>query len=332
MFENFDIKNVVTPVNADVLEQLLTKEGYDEAKTKFLIEGFRNGFSIGYKGPTEVQMSSPNLKVRVGSEVELWNKVMKEVKLKRYAGPFADIPYENYIQSPIGLVPKDQGKNTRLIFHLSYPRDGSNKSVNANTPEHLKKVTYCDFDRTIQLCLAKGVSCNLSKSDMSLAFRNVGILPGEWCYLIMKARCPLDGKWYYFVDKCLPFGAGISCAIFQRFSNAIAFLVKARSGGKDNVNYLDDFLFIALLKWLCDHQMHCFLEICKLVNFLVALEKTCWSTTRIIFLGLLIDSVAQVIIIPMEKLIKDRNLVNNILERKSKKTTITELQELCGFL
>ena len=37
---------------------------------------------------------------------------MKEVKEGRYAGPFKDNPYKYYIQSPIGLVPKDNGKNT----------------------------------------------------------------------------------------------------------------------------------------------------------------------------------------------------------------------------
>ena len=47
---------------------------------------------------------------------------MKEIAEKRMAGPFEDIPFEHFIQSPIGLVPKDGGKKTRLIFHLSYPR------------------------------------------------------------------------------------------------------------------------------------------------------------------------------------------------------------------
>ena len=49
---------------------------------------------------------------------------MKEVKLKRFAGPFESSPFEDFIQSPVGLVPKDNGKDTRLIFHLSYPRTG----------------------------------------------------------------------------------------------------------------------------------------------------------------------------------------------------------------
>ena len=84
---------------------------------------------------------------------------MKEVKLKRYAGPFSEIPFDSYIQSPIGLVPKDNGKDTRLIFHLSYPQNAKKKSVNANTPKELCSVGYPDFDKAIQLCLRAGKSC-----------------------------------------------------------------------------------------------------------------------------------------------------------------------------
>ena len=137
------METLVTPVDTVELEKLLIDSNYDKQKTDFLLKGFREGFEIGYKGETEVQMKSPNLKLTIGSEIELWNKVMKEVQNKRYAGPFKDIPFSNYIQSPIGLVPKDNGKKTRLIFHLSYPRN-TGKSVNANTPERLKKVKYCD--------------------------------------------------------------------------------------------------------------------------------------------------------------------------------------------
>ena len=44
---------------------------------------------------------------------------MKEVSLGRIAGPFEKIPFTNFMQSPIGLVPKTGGK-THLIFHLSF--------------------------------------------------------------------------------------------------------------------------------------------------------------------------------------------------------------------
>ena len=69
---------------------------------------------------------------------------MKEVKLKRSVGPFKDPPFKDFIQSPIGLVPKDGGKETHLIFHLSYPKEG-NISINSMIPEKLCSVKYPDF-------------------------------------------------------------------------------------------------------------------------------------------------------------------------------------------
>ena len=190
---------------------------------------------------------------------------MKEVKLKRFAGPFEDIPFDNYIQSPIGLVPK-AGSKTRLIFHLSYPRNGKNLFVNANTPAELSKVKYSDFDQAIALCLQCSKSCKLAKSDMESAFRNLGIKKSHLHLLILKAENPENGKTYYFVDKCLPFGASISCVHFQAFSDSIAHIVTFYTR-KPLVNYLDDFLFAALTKLLCDLQVEKFLEICKQINF-----------------------------------------------------------------
>ena len=330
-FCNWDLDNVVTPVDVKAFENLLSEVGYDKIKSEFLIQGFKNGFSLGYEDDPGVKLTAPNLKLRVGSETQLWNKVMKEVRLKPYAGPFSKIPYESYIQSPIGLVPKDGGRDTCLIFHLSYPRDQSYMSVNANTLKHLCKVKYSDFDQAIQLCLLEGIGCRISKSDMSSAFRNLGILKIHWRFLIMAARNPDDNQIYFFVDKCLPFGAAISCAVFQTFSDAVAYIVKYKTK-KPNINYLDNFLFIALWKWLCDLQTKTFLQVCTEISFPVAMEKTVWATTRLIFLGLLIDTILQMVFIPVDKLQKGRDLVDNILNKKSKKTTIRDLQQLCGFL
>ena len=208
---------------------------------------------------------------------------MKEVKLKRYAGPFESPPFEHYIQSPIGLVPKDNGKDVHLIFHLSYPRKGG-QSVNANTDKDLCSVTYPSFDQAIQLCLEAGKCCFLCKSDMTSAFRNLGIKKKHWKYLLMKAELPLDGKVYFFVDKCLPFGSSISCAHFQALSATVAFLVSWRTGEK-LINYLDDYLFVALLKALCEQQLRVFLDICDQIKFPVSLDKTFWGPTRWFSLG-----------------------------------------------
>ena len=328
--ENLDMINIITPVQHEVFNTLLKETNYDQAKTNFLVEGFKNGFKLNYEGSLRhCKREAPNLKLRVGSHVELWNKVMNEVKLGRYAGPFDKPPFEHYVQSPIGLVPKDKGSKTKLIFHLSYPKDGD--SVNSGIPHEKCTVKYPDFDDAVKLCIQEGVGCSISKSDMSSAFRHVPMAKTEWWLLVMKAQHPVTKTTKYFIDKCLPFGSSISCAIFQAVSDAIAWIVKHRVK-KPNVNYLDDYLFDAALKRICDQQINSFLQVCQEINFPVALEKTFWGSTQMTFLGMLLDTVKQIVGIPIDKLIKAADWVNYFLNKKNKKATVVEFQKLCGIL
>ena len=103
------------------------------------------------------------------------------------------------------------------------------------------------------------------------------------------AKSPLQCRFYYFVDKCMPFGSSISCAHFQAFSNAISHVMTVKTG-KKNVNYLDDFLFIAFLRWVCNQQVQSFLDICSQIPFPVSMEKMVWACMMIVFLGMLIDT------------------------------------------
>ena len=103
---------------------------------------------------------------------------MLEVEKKRYAGPFEEIPYEYFIQSAIGLVPKDKGKKARLIFHLSYPKGGIQ-----SMQEFQRKIAVSNiqiFDKAVKICIAAGKACYVGKSDMSCAFRHVPIKKSQW--------------------------------------------------------------------------------------------------------------------------------------------------------
>ena len=102
------LSTIVTPVDVERYEQLLKESFYDQTETDFLVDGFRNGFEIGYQGPQNRQSESNNIPFTpgVGDKTVLWKKIMNEVKTGRYAGPFEKIPFKNYIQSPVGLVPK----------------------------------------------------------------------------------------------------------------------------------------------------------------------------------------------------------------------------------
>ena len=274
-FENFDLQSIVTPVKAEILKDLLQQSGYDQLKTNFLYDGFLHGFSLQYNGPKKVKRLAPNLKLRVGSQLELWNKIMCKIKALRYAGPFDKVPFNYFIQSPVGLVPKDRGTKTRLIFHLSFPKRGD--SVNSGIDHQDCTVRYPEFSEAIDLCIRTGKSRHITKSDMSMAFRHVPLARTTWFLLVLKAKHPVTGVTYFFLDKCLPFGSSISCRIFQEFSNAVAHLVTARTR-ELLVNYLDDYLFAALVKAMCDGQVRVFLDICDSIKFPVSLEKTFWGT------------------------------------------------------
>ena len=60
-FENFDLESLVTPLNVNKFVELLQKSSYNEEESRFLIQGFTEGFGIGYQGPQERQSESDNI-------------------------------------------------------------------------------------------------------------------------------------------------------------------------------------------------------------------------------------------------------------------------------
>ena len=284
MFYNFDMDGIITPVNPNRLRQMLREAKYDEEKTKYLVEGFTHGFDIRYEGMEERKDIADNIPLKVGNKVELWNKIMKEVKEKRFLGPYEKIPFDKFVQSPIGLVPKAGGK-TRLIFHLSYDFKGGtgHESINFNTPQKLCKVKYLDLDYAIRCAFKWGEpgKCFFSKTDVQSAFRLVPLSKKAYNKLMMKAICPLNNKTYYFADKNLPFGHSISCKKFQDFSDAVRHILEHKTGIHQAVtNYLDDFLFVADSPEKCNYLVRTFLEICECIGIPISQEENGLGITK----------------------------------------------------
>ena len=285
-------------------------------------------------------MQTEQIPFTVGDKVDMWSKIMKEVKEKRFAGPFLQVPFNNYIQSPIGLVPKAGGK-TRLIFHLSYnfSEAWQDKSVNHFIPKEFCSVKYQDLDVAVRACLQMAKLAHkktgkdmvfLGKTDFLSAFRQIPLKKRCCRWLVMVAQDPRDNIWKYFVDKCLPFGSSISCAIYQCFSDAIRHIVTYKIMVICVINYLDDFLFVQYTIAKCQALMVRFLELCAYVNIPVSEEKTEWPTTTIVFLGNLLDGESHVIGIPIEKRDKAIRLLNTF--RDKRKATVKQLQVLTGYL
>ena len=171
------------------------------------------------------------------------------------------------------------------------------------------------------------------KKDLSSAFRvlPLNIICFKW--LVLKAEDPRDGKVKFFVDKCLPFGASISCLHYQRFSNALQHILEYKAGkvGKNAItNYLDDLLFLAVLKYICDGLIRQFLQLCKDLNIPVAIEKTEWGSTMTIFLGILLNGQSVTLSIPVEKQVKALKLLSEFDNKR--RAMIHQIQVLAGFL
>ena len=83
---------------------------------------------------------------------------------------------------------------------------------------------------------------------------------------------------------------------------------------------------------LCNNQVQAFLDICDTISFPVSIEKTFWGTTKLVFIGLLIDTVNQCVCIPVEKVNKAVILIDSVLQKSSRKVMLNQLQKICGFL
>lgn len=69
-----------------------------------------------------------------------------------------------------------------------------------------------------------GPSAELGKVDIKNAFRLLPIHPGDFDLQGFKFK-----NQFYF-DKCLPMGCSISCAIFEKFSTFLQWVVKEKAG------------------------------------------------------------------------------------------------------
>ena len=88
----YEINDIVTLIRIETFEQLLIQADYDREEILHLKDGFTNGFDLSYRGPLDRQDRSSNLPLKIGLHQEIWDKLLKEVKLKRHAGPFTKIP------------------------------------------------------------------------------------------------------------------------------------------------------------------------------------------------------------------------------------------------
>lgn len=293
---------------------------YNESDKKFLVDGFTEGFKIPFQGVREQRFCN-NLKSADQNLSILQEKINNEVRCGRAAGPFKNAPFNNFQCSPLGLVPKKQEGEFRVIHHLSYPEG---QSINDGIPQDICSVQYQTIDDATNLLKQLGRGVLFAKTDIENAFKIIPVHPSDRELLGFRV-----GGGFYF-DKTLPMGLSYSCNLFERFSSSLHWVMEYHYQSSC-VHVLDDFLFMGPAHSNnCLKSLENFLQLCNDIGIPIKNEKTVYPTTTITFLGLEVDSLTMEVRLPRDKLDKLRDAIDSFKHRK--KVSLKELQSLIGLL
>ncbi|XP_033761537.1 uncharacterized protein LOC117343303 [Pecten maximus] len=211
-----------------------------------------------------------------------------------------------------------------MIHHLSYP---AGESVNDFIDDSSCSVKYSSVDDAVDLVQTLGRGALLGKMDIKSAFRLLPVYPGDFDQLGFQ----VDNLIYF--DKCLPMGASVSCALFEKFSTFLEWATKQDIGqpSASLLHYLDDFLFGGEKDTSqCIEYMMAFQKICKLLGVPLADNKTVGPCNVLTFLGVEFDTNDMIIRLPLDKLLDLKEKILGILSLK--KITLEKLQSLIGSL
>ena len=205
---------------------------------------------------------------------------------------------------------------------LSMPKG---QSINEGTNKVEYPVQYTHFDKATELVQTQGQNCFTSKIDIQHAFRLLPVLPAQMILLGIFWLCQ------FFVDTRLPFGLRSSPGIFNRFADAVWWIIQFIFNIKNIVHYSDDFFLVSSHNIQQAHtELSTVKSAFKHLNIPIAENKSEWPQTTITYLGILIDSTDLTIRIPDDKFNELTSILPKWLHRK--KCTKKELLSLIGKL
>ena len=308
---------VASKLHYDVWSKYLTE--YWDWQLPLLI---KYGFPLDFDRDAHISSEEINHKSATSYPEHVDAYLKEEIDNKAMLGPFETPPIKNLHISPFMTREKSNSDQRRVIMDLSWP---SGESVNAGvTPDKYLDVdfilTYPSVDNIVSEVLKLGKGCQIFKVDISRAFRHVPIDPGDLDLLGL--------HWGdYFLDFSLPFGFKHGSLIFQRLSDAIRFIMAQE---KHHIwNYIDDFLCVSTPSKIQASYVR-LQELLAELGLTVSPKKLVPPDTRVVCLGIVVDTVQQSISIPSEKL----DIIKLTCAQWSSKVTCSkrELQSLLGSL
>ena len=312
-----------SPLQVDEWSELL-KAHPDQQYVAFLLRGMTFGFRVGFNRAQKLRPAKRNMKSALERPSVIQDYLEQESSQQTNLGPFCpqDMKHLSIHTSKFGVIPKKHAPGKwRLIVDLSSP---DNHSVNDGIDPALTSLSYTRIEQVVQTVLDLGPGAQLAKIDVKSAFRVMPIHPDDRPLLGMLWEDQL------YVDAALPFGLRSAPKLFNALTDALEWIAK-RLGIEFLWHYLDDFITTGRPdSEECAFFLHLLINLCARLGLPLAREKVEGPSTCLPFLGIEIDSIAQELRLPAEKLSGIQSLLNE-WEKKTR-CTQKELQSLAGHL
>ena len=231
--DSIPLRSTFTPLRYPQFEEELRNHP-DQTWVKELLHNIDNGVSLGYHGP-RCQRISRNLVSSAQFPQAIDDEIQKELRKKRLVGPFDEPPLPNLQCSGVGVIPKKTG-GWHMIMHLSAPHG---QSINDGISKEEFTLRYSQIDDAIRLInLAGGKGALLAKVDLKIAF---------WIIPVRREDRELLGiHWRdkFYVDRCLLFGLRSAPFLFNKFAQALEWILHNNYSVSKILHYLDDFLLV----------------------------------------------------------------------------------------
>ena len=312
---------VFTPLKLEHWESLLTSHP-DKEYVNYLLRGIREGFRIGFKEAGSVSSARKNMRSALENSEVVSAYLAEEKRRGVLLGPFERGEVPGVHLNRFGVIPKSsQPGKWRLIVDLSHPEG---RSVNDFIQPELCTLQYVRVEEVVQELVRLGPGAKMAKVDIRSAYRMVPVHPQD--------RHLLGMMWEerVYVDAALPFGLRSAPKIFTALADAIEWIAKSQ-GVQHLWHYLDDFIICGEPdSEQCHLELESLMAICKHLGVPLALEKVEGPTVCLVFLGILIDTIAGELRLPREKLNRLCHLTSEWLWKK--RCTKRELLSIAGQL
>ena len=312
---------VSTSLPPDRWEQALAGHP-DRAYAAYICEGLREGFRVGFERGHSLRSASHNMPSTELKPEKISEYIEKELARGRMIGPLPLTWRPHLHINRFGLIPK--GHNTgkyRLITDLSFPRGAS---VNDGISPDLSTLSYITVDQVAEVAHRLGRGALLAKMDIESAYRLIPVHPQD--------RILQGMEWLgnVYVDPRLPFGLRSAPKIFNAVADALCWCLE-QAGIRCVMHYLDDYIIIAPPDSdECQRAVEILEGVCEWLGIPMAVEKRDGPTTVLVFLGIIVDTLAGELRLPEDKLERLRQLLREWGAKRVCRRR--ELESLVGLL